>query len=480
MAENYLHGARVIDVDGGITGVQSVRTGIIGLIGTAPSADPLKYPYDEPVLVTAGSTAITDLGPDGTLADALEDIFDQIGAVVILVRVEEGDTLAQTMANISGSSIALTGVHAFKKAKSAVGYKPKQLIATGFTSQRPVDGVKTVAVKTGGANYPASKSFVLKATGDGFGFKGRALSNAAGAIYTVVIDNPGSGFSDAPEIAFVTAPATGTGATFEATLATVANPVVAEMLGVADRLRAMIHKDGPNTTNEAAIQDRNDWGSRRVYLVDPMVKVQDSDGAIISRPMSARSAGLVAKRHFEKGFWWSPSNQVIAGVVGVARHIDFEVDDENSESNLLNENGIATVINHKGFKLWGNETCSSDPKWKFFNVVVVADTIAESVVDATIDALDRPINANTVTEIVESVNDYLRYLTAIGAILGGKAWIDRSLNTAGQLSLGKLRVEFDYEPPAPLQTLTFGARRNTAYYDVLLDDIAREVQLLAA
>lgn len=37
-------------------------------------------------------------------------------------------------------------------------------------------------------------------------------------------------------------------------------------------------------------------------------------------------AGLIARSDNENGFWWSPSNQEIYGIVGTARPVDFTMD----------------------------------------------------------------------------------------------------------------------------------------------------------
>ena len=71
--------------------------------------------------------------------------------------------------------------------------------------------------------------------------------------------------------------------------------------------------------------------------------------------MSACVAGLIAKSDNDRGWWWSPSNQEINGIVGTARAIDFAMGDANCRANLLNESNIATIIRQQGFRLWGTE-----------------------------------------------------------------------------------------------------------------------------
>src|SRR5690606_27523972 len=93
------------------------------------------------------------LGTAGTGADHIEAIFDQAtraSQTIVAVRVEEGLDDAATMANVLGNSLTKTGLHALRDAESLLGLKPKLLIAPGFTSSRPTDGVASITVGEGG------------------------------------------------------------------------------------------------------------------------------------------------------------------------------------------------------------------------------------------------------------------------------------------------------------------------------------------
>ena len=59
-----------------------------------------------------------------------------------------------------------------------------------------------------------------------------------------------------------------------------------------------------------------------------------------------------------------------------------------------------------------------------------------------------------------------------GAILGGTVWRDPDLNTEATMKAGKLYIDFDIEPPAPLEHLIFRAHRNGSYYDELVSAVA--------
>ena len=395
MPEQFLHGVEVIEIDDGTRPIQTVKSSVIGLIGTAPDAVVGTFPLNTPVLLANQPRKAADLGATGTLKDAVDAIYDQTGAMIVIIRVDAGVDTAATMSNIVGDSALGTGVHAFLAAENEVKVLPRILCAPGFTGDRP---------------------------------------------------------------------------------AAAANPVVAELVGIAEKLRAVIVADGPNTNSADAITWREDWGSARIYVTDPAVKVWDTTlNQAVVHPVSARVAGAIAKRDNERGFWWSPSNQVLNGIVGTARPIGFNLSDTNSEANLLNENEVATIVLKDGYRLWGNRTCASDPLWAFLSVRRTADMIYESVERAFLWAMDRPLSAQLVLDIQDSVQAYLGSLQARGAILGGKVWLDPELNTPDQLMAGKLSLDFDIEPPAPLERLTFRAHRNAGYYEELVNQVLEAV-----
>ncbi|MEZ5878966.1 MAG: hypothetical protein R3D43_15125 [Tepidamorphaceae bacterium] len=73
--------------------------------------------------------------------------------------------------------------------------------------------------------------------------------------------------------------------------------------------------------------------------------------------------------------------------------------------------------------------------------------------------------------IIQSLGNFLDELKAVGAIIDGRAFWDRDLNSNESLQSGILRVEFDAEEAPPLQDLQFGSRRNVLYFDTLAADI---------
>ncbi|MDZ4348579.1 MAG: phage tail sheath subtilisin-like domain-containing protein [Variovorax sp.] len=402
MSTNFLHGVEVVEIDNGARPISVARSSVIGLVGTAPDLDAValpgsfatqadwdaakaQFPLNTPVLIAGSLREAAQLGLTGTLPAALRGIFDQTGALVVVVRVAEGIDAAATQVNVIGGvdvgTGQYTGISALLGAESVVKVTPRVLIAHGFSHNL-------------------------------------AVANA--------------------------------------------------LLTVADRLRAVVVADGPNTDDAAAIAYAGTFGSPRLYIVDPWVKVLSASGAEVVEPASARVAGVIAKSDSERGFWWSPSNRELRGVLGTARPVDFALGDANARANLLNEAKVATVIHQNGFRLWGNRSTSVDPKFAFLSVRRTADIINESLLRAHLWAVDRNLTRTYVADVTDGLNAFLRQLTAQGAILGGRAWADPDLNTAASLAAGQVFFNFEFTPPAPAERVTFRSQLTNDFLQEIL------------
>jgi phage tail sheath protein FI len=464
MPTTFLHGVEVLQIDTGARPISTVRSSVIGLIGTAPDADASAFPLNTPVLVTRRGEMV-GLGEEGTLQPSLDLIYDQAGAVVVVVRIDEGNNEAATIDNVVGgintTTGAYEGVHAFLAAENAVGFSPRILIAPGFTHQRTSNGLLTIAVQTQGEGY-TTPPLVTVSGGGGSGAVVRAVLGTganAGKVVSFVIDDPGKGYTTNPTITIGAPPAGGVQAVAgTVTRGTVRSEVLAEMVGIAQRLGAVIVADGPSTTDSAVIEVAGDFGSDRIFVVDPWVL---RDGAAF--PASPAVAGLINRVDNERGFWWSPSNNEIAGIEGTARAIDFQLGDYNSRANLLNEQKIAVIIREQGFRLWGNRSLASDPKYAFLSVRRTADMVNESIKRGHLWAVDRCITATYLEEVQESVREYLRSLKARNAILGGDVWVDPELNTPASISAGQVVFDYEFTPPTPAERVTFRSHLVNSY-----------------
>ncbi|EJL6983914.1 phage tail sheath subtilisin-like domain-containing protein [Vibrio cholerae] len=331
------------------------------------------FPLKKPVAVAGSRKLIEKLGKEGTLPAAFDDIFDQTGALVIVVRAEKGQTEEQTQANV------IEAMQAFLDSQTETGYTPRILVAPEFSQ-------------------------------------------------------------------------------FDA--------VASELEAKAKRLRAIAYLDCERTASYTDAMKRARQFGERVEVEWPWVRVFDTELAKeIDRPSSARQAGLRARIDAEKGFWWSKSNQEIYGIVGTSQPVDWALGDPNTTANMLNENKVSTIIREGGFRHWGNRTCSTDPKWTFEQTRRTADMINDSVQRSHLWAVDRNITKTYVDDVISGVNAYLRELKALGAILGGECWADKELNTPATIQKGIVYFDFDFCPPYPAEHIVFRSRLNNAYLE---------------
>ena len=227
--------------------------------------------------------------------------------------------------------------------------------------------------------------------------------------------------------------------------------VATAMDALAGKLRAIAIVDGPNTTDEAVLAYAQEFGSKRIYMVDPGVQQWDTvTSKTIDAPASAFTAGLFAWTDTEYGFWASPSNKEFVGITGTTRPIEFLEGDETCRANLLNNANIATIIRDGGYRLWGNRTLSSDSKWSFVTRVRTVDIVMDAIQAGHKWAVDLPINKTYVKNVTDGLDAFMRDLKNLGAVLYFEVYADPEMNTTSQLEQGKIywNIRFTDVPPA--------------------------------
>lgn len=470
MAANYLHGVETIEVERGPRPVRTVKSAVIGLIGTAPQA-PVGG-INAPVLSLSekDAAAFGPQLPGFTIPQALSAIYDHGAGSVIVINVLDPAVHKSSIAAETVTLDAVSGVAALQKqvvanvvVKSADG---SITYVAGTDYQLDAAYGKLTRLKTGaiaaGASLKVSYDYAdptkvtaadiiggVNAAGKRIGIKALQDTYNQFGFFAKILIAPG----------FCTQ-----------------NTVAAELAAAADRLDAIAYVDAPIGTAFAdALAGRGPNGtinfntsSDRVRLCYPYVMVADGNGGLRLDALSARAAGLRAKVDNDKGFWWSSSNQELAGVVGVERQLSAMIDDPNSEVNQLNAAGITTVFNSvgTGFRLWGNRTAAwptVSSMRNFENVRRTGDVINESIRYFSQQYIDMPLNQATIDSLVESVNGYGRKLIGDGALLGFKAWFDPARNSDAELSSGHLLISYKYTVAPPLERLTFETEITSEY-----------------
>lgn len=246
--------------------------------------------------------------------------------------------------------------------------------------------------------------------------------------------------------------------------------VTTEIVKVAEQLKGFAYASGPNTNHADAIAFREQFGSKRLMIFDPWVKVWDTaSNAEIIQPPSARIAGLRSKLDNDIGWHRNITNHILNGVVGIARDVDFEFGDTACKANLLNAQHVSTIVNDDGWRTWGQRTCASDPRWRYEQVVRTSDVIGQSIQNAVKWAIGEGITGDGFFKIVvESVQAYLDRLSALGMIVGGRCWAPSELNTPANIENGLTYFDFDFTPVYSNEKMTFRSRMVNNYLEDII------------
>ncbi len=236
--------------------------------------------------------------------------------------------------------------------------------------------------------------------------------------------------------------------------------VVGEMSATAVKLGAQAYAEIPAATKEDAVTFRGNFSSRNLMLFWP---------GLVDQHVGAVAAAQRAYIDATDGFQKTLSNVAVTGVTGTDTPISFDILSPATDAGYLNDNDITTIIRRDGFRFWGNRTVSDDPLFAFESAARTAEIIKKTVADGHVWAIDKPISATLIKDIVAGINSAFRTMVQAGELLGGKAWLNENANLATQLAGGALTIDYDYTPVVPAESLTFNQRITDSYTFTLLN-----------
>lgn len=504
-----LHGVETLEYVSGALAITTVSTAIIGLVGTAPDAQPavaasgesgswlldtrLRFTAVTPgaagnvlkvvARAGAGTASLTTEDKAPLVSEAPDSVPLQLAEASVTAAQWEATTGTLSISLATGDDGAVTATA--QQVVDAIAAVADSGITATLADGQTGDGVLSPFSLTlsGGEDEPFPLNTPVVVAG---GIGQAAKLGTAGTLYAelndifdqfgalVVVVRADSDDDADKQRAAVLAALDGlvtsrTVTTYQPRIliapAFSDDDAVAKALETkAAKLRAITYIDSaPGATVQAVVQRRNTFGER-VELLRPRVQVADSDGQRVYRPYSARAAGLRARIDNQKGWWWSKSNQDIYNILGVEQPEDWSLSDANSTTNLLNMDNVSTIIRHDGFKHWGNRLCSTHPQLRFESVRRTADIIEDSIQEAMMPYIDMPLDKWVRDDIIDTINSYLRKLTTLKAIFGGRAWLNAELNTAETLAAGELWIDYDFGPKSPLEKLTLTANPTNNSY----------------
>ena len=168
----------------------------------------------------------------------------------------------------------------------------------------------------------------------------------------------------------------------------------------------------------------------------------------------------------------SPSNKNIK-VEGISWKKDGESVDLNldeNQANLLNENGIVTIIQRpNGTVCWGNRTSiqqpggTTDPKDTFIPAKRMFKYIANALMLNTEADVDRPMTLSKAENIKMKINMFLAGLVSEGKLLGGRIEFLESENPLVDMTNGRFKWHIYLGIVMPGEALEFILEYDTNY-----------------
>jgi phage tail sheath protein FI len=236
---------------------------------------------------------------------------------------------------------------------------------------------------------------------------------------------------------------------------------------VAQKLRGFAYARAIGENVAAVTAYRANFSARELMLLMPDFLAWDTTAnAAVPRYAAASAMGLRALIDTQTGPHKTLSNVVVSGVVGLTKDIHWDIEDASSEAGVLNASQVTALVRtDSGYRFWGNRTTAEDESpFVFESTTRVAQLLADTIVNGMLWAMDKPLTPSLAKDIIETINGLFRQLKAGGVILGANAWYNEANNDVTALKAGKLRIEYDYTVPPPLEDLGFNQRITDSYF----------------
>lgn len=242
-------------------------------------------------------------------------------------------------------------------------------------------------------------------------------------------------------------------------------PVATALASLAQQLRAFAYVSAWDCkTKEEVVAYRENFGAREMMVIWPdFLNFDTTTSKTTVASAVARALGLRAKIDQEIGWHKTLSNVPVNGVTGISADVFWDLQNPATDANYLNSNEVTTLINEGGYRFWGSRTCSDDPLFAFENYTRTAQILADTIAEAHMWAVDKPMHASLVRDIVEGINAKFRELISQGYLIGGSCWFPDDINEKDTLKAGKLYLDYDYTPVPPLEDLTLRQRITDRY-----------------
>lgn len=393
MTAKRMHGVTANEYTHGARAISDIATNIIGIVATGNDADTSAFPLNTPIFSTSVGSLIDRAGSQGTLAKSLDAIHDQADAQIVVVRVADTADESEKKQNV------INGAKQLAKASAYTGFKPKIIGAP------ELDDADVTAELVVAAN--ALDAFVY--------------ASAGGSQDITSLSEYRKGFGQK------------------------------NLMLIDNDFMALNPAAVPTATGSQGDISANTLTAVRNILSGGAVQGQTN--TVTTAATIARILGARAMLDEKVGPHKSISNTEIQGVSALKYPRSFGLLDINSEANTINNLDVTTLIREKGFRVWGNRTCSADPIWAFEPTVRVASIIKETIAESFLWAMDKPMHPSLMIDIINTINAKLAEKVYKGWLLGAQVFIDPKKIEKERVLNGIFAFDYEFTVAPPLENI---------------------------
>lgn len=251
--------------------------------------------------------------------------------------------------------------------------------------------------------------------------------------------------------------------------------VAVELASRAKKYRGIAIADIPDAIdpfNLLSYKEVNNLSDSHLILTYPQVKLPDGS----KDWLSSRLAGLFVwnDKNKPESYGAIPSNDRIEGILGPSRQLTYYPSDPNTEVQQINAQGVYTVMSFIGRQVgFGTRTSAfpalTHPADTLINWVRVGGIIDETLEINLVQFLDKimfysPESAlrSVISDIEDTINDYLRTLQSRGVLIYREARIDREKTTLQELLQGRVHYQLEPIPGIPIEGIVIHRVMNSS------------------
>ena len=175
------------------------------------------------------------------------------------------------------------------------------------------------------------------------------------------------------------------------------------------------------------------------------------------------AAALRAETDQKVGWHKSLSNIPVTGPTGISQPITWDLEDPDTDAGYLNSHDITTMIQHVGFRFWGNRNCSDDIRFSFEVATRTAQFLLDTIINGCFPFVDQPLTPFLAKDIIDSINAKLREHVDAKHLIGASVWYDQAENSVEQLAQGVMWIDYDFTPVPTLENLALNQRITDRY-----------------